>query len=90
MTQHAARLARRVVSLEAWRRSQPSPAERELWRDVPRQLSFGEICAGQQALEAYAGDPFAAVLAGDPVVCALVAVARARRGGVPMPPYDGV
>ena len=64
---------RRIEALEAALCPLP-PAAHELWRDLPRALSFE-----QAALEAYAGDPLASVRAGDPVVCALVAVARARR-----------
>ena len=84
------RLARRVASLEERRRDHLTPAARELWRDVPRHLTFEEIELGQAALTPYAGDPAAAVRAGDPTMVALVAIARARRAGVPMPPYDGV
>ena len=36
---------------------------------------------GQAALERYGGDPAAAIAAGDPVMLALVAVARLRGGG---------
>ena len=81
----AGRLASRLASLEGWRRDHLTPVARELWRDVPRQLSFGEIERGQQALEAYGGDPLAAVQAGDPVMISLIAVARARRAGASVP-----
>ena len=76
-------LERRLRAIEA-RRGEP-PGERELWCDVPRALSFAELCAGQQALEAYDGDPARALRAGDPVMVALVAVARARAAGATVP-----
>ena len=77
-------LDRRVGTLEARLKPLP-PAAYELWRDVPRALSFEEIELGQRALEPFAGDPVAAVKAGDPTMTALVVVARARRGGQPVP-----
>ena len=48
---------------------------------IPRHLTFEELERGQAALEAFGGDPLPAFLAGDPTVCTLVAVARARRQG---------
>ena len=82
-------LDRRVGALEQLRR-RPSADRVELWRDVPRHLTFEEIELGQAALTPYGGDPLAALRAGDPTMVALVAVARARRAGVPTPPMSAV
>ena len=57
---------------------------------MPRALSFEEIELGQRALEPFAGDPVAAVKAGDPTMCALIMIGRARRAGVPIPPMSAV
>ena len=76
-------LERRLRALEA--RRGRLPAERELWCDVPRALTFAELCAGQQAIEAYDGDPARALRASDPVMVALVAVSRARAAGQRVP-----
>ena len=74
-------LDRRLRVLERRLGEQRPPAGEELWRDVPRALTFAEICAGQQALEAHGGDPARALRAGDPVMTILVEVARARAAG---------
>jgi hypothetical protein len=55
-----------------------------------QHLSFEEIEAGQAALEPFAGDPVAALDARDPVMTALIAVARARAAGHDIRPlFDG-
>ena len=73
-------LDRRVGALEQLPR--PLPADQaELWRSIPRHLTFEEIVAGQQALERYRGDPVRALEADDQLFGALVAIARARRQG---------
>jgi hypothetical protein len=77
-------VARRLDALE--RRTLTLPADRAELYDLAKFLEFDEICAGQRALEAFGGDPVAALEAGDPVMTALVAAARARRLGAEIGP----
>jgi hypothetical protein len=55
-----------------------------------QHLSFEEIEAGQTALKSYGDDPLRAFEADDPVMTALIAVARARAAGPDIRPlFDG-
>ena len=66
-----------LAALEALLKPLP-PGEHELRHVLPMFLTFDEICAGQHALEPFGDDPVAAIEANDPVMVALVAVARLR------------
>jgi hypothetical protein len=51
------------------------------WHEIPKHLTFAEICAGQHAIEPFGGDPAAALAAADPTMLALVSAANARTQG---------
>jgi hypothetical protein len=74
-----------LAALERLFRPPPSLDQLEVER-LARWLSFEEIEAGQQALEAFDGDPLRALEAADPVFSILIEVARSRRDGAPVPP----
>jgi hypothetical protein len=59
----------------------PPAADAELLGLI-RLMTFNELCAGQQAMLPYACDVAAGLEAGDPVLVAVHAAARARAAGI--------
>jgi hypothetical protein len=79
---------RRLTRLE--KRFRPRLPDRAELERLAMHLSFEEIEAGQAALEAYGDDPLRVLEAADPVMTALIAVARARAAGHHIRPmFDG-